>query len=193
MRYVRAAALLILGGLVLAACSSGGGSTSANAPATDPAPSSAPSTTTDATTSTEPEPMPVTADERHWRRNLDRYTKRLHNVYARSGTITHASMILAARVDDECRKRLVKGQVPGRYGPAAKKARHACARLAKAAAFLRQAVSVSDAGGAVVAGTSEEQIFNHALNGSFEATGNAINELDRAVEVANEIALTLPQ
>ena len=63
--------------------------------------------------------------------------------------------------------------------------------LAKAARLFGQAVAASDAGGAVVAGTPEEAQFNRAMNGAFEAAGNAQYDLQTALEKAAAIETEL--
>ena len=136
-------------------------------------------------------PEPITAAESAWRERVRAYATRLDADVSRSGRITHASMRRSARLYSGCAPMLERAGDPGRFAPVAPQVERACTRLAKAARLLGQAVEASDAGGAVVAGTPEEAQFNRALNGAFEAAGNAQYDLQTALEKAAAIETEL--
>jgi hypothetical protein len=131
-------------------------------------------------------PEPITPAESAWLERVTTY-ERLDGDLTRGGRLTHAVMRRSIRVYAACTPMLAEAGEPGRFAPALPQVEHACARLTKAARLLRQAVAASDPGGAVVAGTPEERRFDRALNGSFEAAGNAQYDLRRALEQATEI------
>jgi hypothetical protein len=143
-------------------------------------------------TTTETGPEPITAAEKRWVRALNRYHNRFTRIAFQSGQVTHASMRREAGLARDCRKTLLRGAQPGRFEPAAKIVERACKRLDKAAALLDQAIAVSDPGGAVLAGSEEEEIFNRSFNGAAEAMGNADFDLQRALNQANSIEADLP-
>jgi hypothetical protein len=136
-------------------------------------------------------PEPITAAEAAWRERVRAYATRLDADISRSGRITHASMRRSARLYSACAPMLERAGDPGRFAPLEPQVERACTRLAKAARLFGQAVAVSDAGGAVVAGTPEEAQFTRALNGAFEAAGNAQYALQRALEKAAAIETEL--
>ncbi|HSK17152.1 MAG TPA: hypothetical protein VK915_13430 [Gaiellaceae bacterium] len=191
-RRARALPATVLAAALLgaAACSSG----EAETPAADEAPgqtSSAPepaTTGTEIATTEEATEPPVTAVERRWRRSVERYEKRLERQILLGGIVTHASMRRDARVFADCPRMLEDAGDPGRYAPAARIVERACTRLAKAKRLLLQALDATDAGGAVVAGTPEEDIFDRAFPGAIEASGNGHYDLQRALERARRIA-----
>jgi hypothetical protein len=136
-------------------------------------------------------PEPITAAESAWRDQVAAYAKRLDANVSRSGRITHASMRRSARLYSACAPMLERAGDPGRFAPVEPQVERACTRLAKAARLFGQAVAASDAGGAVVAGTPEEAQFNRAMNGAFEAAGNAQYDLQTALEKAAAIETEL--
>ena len=143
------------------------------------------------TAATRSAPEPITAAESAWREQVSAYAGRVNADVSRSGRITHASMRRSARLYSACAPMLERAGDPGRFAPVAPQVERACTRLAKAARLFGQAVAASDAGGAVVAGTPEEAQFNRALNGAFEAAGNAQYDLQRALEKAAAIETEL--
>jgi len=136
-------------------------------------------------------PEPITAAETAWRTQVSDYAERVDADLGRSGRLTHAVMRRSAKLYAGCASMLEQAGDPGRLAPVAPQVERACARLAKAARLLTQAVAASDAGGAVVAGTPEERRFDRALNGAFEAAGNAQYDLQRALEKAAAIEAEL--
>jgi hypothetical protein len=171
---------------LLTACSGGG----EEAPTTaDPSPLTTTETTPESTT-TEPtttEPLPLTSEERAWARQANNYADRLEKDWNREVTITHAVMRHWASLFAKCKTTLREAGDPGRYAPAARVVRRACAKLAKARAQIAIAMGASDSGGAVIAGTAEEDQFNRALDRFFELAGNALNDLNTAREKAAAI------
>lgn len=132
-------------------------------------------------------PPPLTDAERAWLRAVVRYQARLERETGRSMTLTQASMGQLADLYGGCAMMLRNAGGPGRYAPVARIAGRACRRFTLAEEMLRTAMSVTDAGGAVVVGTPEEAIHERAIGGSFEAAGNGGNDLNRALERAASI------
>jgi hypothetical protein len=134
---------------------------------------------------------PITAAESGWHEQVSAYAERLDADLNRSGRITHAVMRRSVKVYTACAPTLSRAGDPGRFAPVAPQVQRACARLAKAARLLEQAIAASGAGGIVVAGTPEQRRFDRALNGAFEAAGNAQYDLQRALEKAAAIEAEL--
>ena len=140
-----------------------------------------------ATTAATTAPEPITAAETAWREQVSAYAGRLDADLSRGGAITHGTMRRSARVYSACTPMLSRAGEPGRFEPVVSQVERACARLAKAARLLGQAIAASEAGGVVYAGTPEEQRFNRALRGAMEACGNAQYDLHQADEKAAAI------
>jgi hypothetical protein len=177
---IPALATAIVVTVALAACGSGN-----EKPVADQ--STATSTQPTSPTTTEALPEPITPAEKRWMARLERYSNRVQRDIELGGAVTHASMGRSAKLYAGCSRTLRWTGNPGRFEPAAKLAQRACDRLKKAADLLQQAIASSDAGGSVVSGTPEEQQFNRALSGAFEASGNAQYDLQRALERAADI------
>jgi hypothetical protein len=182
------ASLALVAAFVVSSCGGGGGNgTEAAATATAPV-----ETATDEAVTTDAGPEPITAAEERWVKLLTRYNERFEREYFRGGAVTHGSMRREIRLFSDCGAMVRRAGDPGRMAPAAKRARRACERLDRAARLLEQAISVTDAGGAVVAGSDDERIFDRAHGGAREAAGNAHYGLQRAQEIAQDIKSTLP-
>lgn len=136
-------------------------------------------------------PEPITAAESAWRDQVVAYTRRLDADLSRGGAITHGTMRRSANVYSACTPTLRHAGDPGRFEPVVPQVERACARLAKAARLLGQAIASSEAGGVVYAGTPEEQRFNRALRGAMEACGNAQYDLHQAEQRAAAIEAEL--
>ena len=93
----------------------------------------------------------------------------------------------AAKVYRECMPALKGAGNAGHYEPSRALVEQACTRLTKAAHFLEIAIASSELGGGVVAGTPKQARFEAAMNGAFEAAGNAQYSLERAHERAEGI------
>jgi hypothetical protein len=162
--------------LGLAACSGGEETTQTSAPTTA-------ETSTSPTTTEEP---PLSSEEQAWWKAMNRYEKRLRKEWERSGvTITQAVMKRWADLFGECKKTARQAGDPGRYAPAARLVDRACKQLDNARRQIAIAIESSDAGGAVEAGSPEEERFNRALDKTFELVGNALNNLNTARTQAN--------
>jgi hypothetical protein len=140
-----------------------------------------------APTTTEAAPEPITDDEESWLAAVHRYEKRLSRDIQRSGSVTHLSMSRSAKLYRKCASTVEAAGDPGRFAPASVLVEKACHRLDKAARNLDVAISVSDEGGAVIAGTTDAERFDHAFSAAFEAAGNAQYDLTRAFERADAI------
>jgi hypothetical protein len=146
-----------------------------------------PSATTTATT-TAPPVEPPTAEERQWVKRVHRIRPRIDKAFQRNLSITRTSMESLVRVLGTCKATLKAAGRPGdRFEKAALIARKACERYDAAATQLQQAIAVSDLGGAVVAGTAEETVFNRSLDHAFAAQGNGSNKMLRAEQKADQL------
>ena len=173
--------------VVLTACSGGDESTPTSADTSSLTTTTASTTESTTTEPTTTEPQPLTSEEQAWLRQVNSYAGRLEKDWNREVTITHAVMRHWASLFGKCKTTLQDAGDPGRYAPAARVARRACAKLAKARAQIAIAVGASDSGGAVIAGTAEEDQFNRALDRFFELAGNALNDFGTAQEKAAAI------
>ena len=174
------AALIVLVIVVLVGCS-GGQETTETAGST----SGADETATAPTTTEEP---PLSAEELAWWQAVKRYGKRFRKEWQRSGiTLTKSVMHHWSSLFAGCAKTLKKAGDPGRYAEVEKVVDRACNRLKKAKAQLAVAMASSDAGGAVMSGSPEEERFNKALNRMTELVGNALNDFLTARQKAKAV------
>jgi hypothetical protein len=172
--------------LLLSACSGGNQHTVA------PAETTATSSAEAQTTTPEPAVEPPTATERHWVKRLHKIRPRIDSAFQRNLNITRASMQSLVRVLGVCKATLKEAGRPGdRFEQAALIARKACDHYEAAARELQQAIAVSDLGGAVVAGTPEETVFNQSLDRAFAAQGNGSNAMLRAEEKADQLLASI--
>ena len=86
-------------------------------------------------------PEPITAAESAWRDQVAAYARRLDADLSRGGAITHGTMRRSANVYSACAPMLESAGDPGRFAPVASQVERACARLAKAARLLGQAIA----------------------------------------------------
>jgi hypothetical protein len=92
-----------------------------------------------------------------------------------------------ANLFGQCQKTVRQAGDPGRYAPVERLVDRACKKLNKARSQVAIAIASTDAGGAVLAGTPEEERFNRAINKTFELVGNALNDLATARTRANAV------
>ena len=136
-------------------------------------------------------PAPVTAEEVAWVRDLARIGKHLEKTAFQGGVVTRSRMLAQAKVFAACKKRL--DEAPSlRFESPFAKAKSACRKFHKAAGQLRVAAANVDAGGAVLAGSAEEQRFNRAFERANAFAGNAVNRFSVAVTRAKAIRDSLP-
>jgi len=174
--------------LTLVAGGCGGSSEESRSETTRPATTTHPAD--EDVTTTEPVPEPITAGETRWLEEVESYSERLERDVMRGGAITHARMRRSAKLYAGCRPMLRKAGDPGRFEPARRIAQRGCDRLEKADRLLGKAIAASGPGGSVVADTPEAAQFDRALNGAYEATGNAQYDLQEAIGRAEEIKRT---
>ena len=168
--------------LLVSACS--GGSPQSVAPTETRATSSG----DEGTTTLEPAVEPPTATERRWVKRLHKIRPRIDSAFQRNLNITRASMQSLVRVLGVCKATLKETGRPGdRLEKAALLAQKACDRYEAAANHLRDAIAVSDVGGAVVAGTPEASVFDRALDHAFAQEGNGSNAMLRAEQKADQL------
>ena len=180
-RGVLVAAVLVPLAVVLGGCSSSVG---------EEAGSTAPAETTVAVATTTG-PAPVTAEETAWVRHLAKVEKSLEKTAFLGGVVTRSRMLGQAKIFAACRKRLAPPP-SSRFDRPFTMAKSACRKFSKAAVQLRVAAANADAGGAVIAGTAEEQNFNKAFERANAYAGNGVNRLSAAVARAKIIRDSLP-
>jgi hypothetical protein len=179
MARIQAALIVLLAIAALGACSGSPEATQTTGS------TSADQTTTAPTTTEEP---PLSAEELAWWHTVKRYGKRFQKEWQKSGiTLTQSVMHRWSTLFAACEKTLKKAGDPGRYAEVEHMVDRACKRLKKAKDQLAIAISSSDAGGAVLAGSPEEARFNKALNRTTELVGNALNDFLSARQKASAV------
>jgi predicted trehalose synthase len=172
--------------LLFSACSAGSeksGTSAGTHPATQPTTTTGPA---------EPVVEPITPAERQWVKRMHKIRPRIDTAFQRTVSITRASMQSLVRVLGFCRTTLKEAGRPSeRFAHVAEMARTACDRYETAADRLEQAISVSDVGGAVLAGSPEEAVFGDSLDHAFAAQGNGSNTMLRAEEKAEHVLDTI--
>jgi hypothetical protein len=180
-RGVLVAAVLVPLAVVFGGCSSSVGE---EAGSTAPAETSVAAATTTG-------PAPVTPEETAWVRHLAKVEKSLEKTAFLGGVVTRSRMLGQAKIFAACRKRLEPAP-SSRFDRPFVMAKTACHKFRTAAAQLRIAAANVDAGGAVIAGTAEEQKFNRAFEHANAHSGNAVNRFSAAVARAKTIRDSLP-
>jgi uncharacterized protein YceK len=144
-------------------------------------------TTSHATTETGPPPL--TTEERDWLAAIPKLHKRVDKPFqAAQINLTRVKMMQLARALDRCGSGLQKlGQPTERLEPVHELAAKACKRYRKGAHCFARAARLSDAGGAVVAGTPEAKLRDRSLSCGFAAQGNGSNRLADAEAKADAI------
>ena len=183
--------LIALGG---AACSGGDNAAEGT---TEPTTTAATATETAATatepaTTTEPAVEPLTDEERAWARKVEKIRPRIDNRFNRNLTYTNATVRRLIRVLRTCKAMLRDAGGPGRFRPAGQIARSACKKYETAAKNFETMLSVSFAGGGVLAGSPEEKIYNRAFDRALTAQSNGTYVMTRAEarigQIRSEIA-----
>jgi hypothetical protein len=182
--------ILALGG---AACSGGDNAAEGTTePTTTAATATEPATTTGPATTTEPAVEPLTDEERAWARKVEKIRPRIDNRFNRNLTYTNITVRSLIRVLRTCKATLRDAGGSGRFGPAAQIARSACKRYETAAKNFETMLSVSFAGGGVLAGSPEEKIYNRAFDRALTAQSNGSHVMTRAEarigQIRSEIA-----
>jgi hypothetical protein len=159
---------------------------------TGPTPTPIPTTTSPTPTPTPTGPGPMTAAERAWLAAAKKMHAKIDAAFsAKEVQITRAKMLSMSTSLGECRRVLRRiGQPTARLGPVRALVNKACGQFDKGAKCFRTAVGVSDASGAVEAGTPAARTFKQALDCGFAGYGDGANTLTDAEAKGEQIKLT---
>jgi hypothetical protein len=169
--YLAVSVLLVLLVLLAGGC--------AGKTATKTAASSQPTTTTVAPTTTVP---PMTAEESAWLEAIRKLHKKIDKPFSASSiNMTRAKMVELGNALAACSRELRRiGSPSDRLQPVNTVVKKACRTYDKGAKCFATAAGVSDASGAVLAGSPEERTQKQAMDCGFAAQGNGGNLLDDA-------------
>jgi hypothetical protein len=150
-----------------------------------PAPSGSPSSSA---------PAPMTAADLAWIQAITQMHKKIDKPFmASSINMTRAKMNELGHSLRSCKRELNRiGSPSARLQPAYALVKQACRIYAKGARCFAREASVSDAAGAVIAGTPEERIQRRADACGFAAQGNGSNLMTEAEAKAAEIRAQFP-
>jgi hypothetical protein len=178
----RVAVTVLLVGLV-GGC---GGETASTAPS-----EATTTSTTAAPTATPTTVPPMTAEELAWLKAITRLHKRIDKAFsAQSVTLTRAKMVQLGNALGACSRELRRiGSPSDRLQPVYTIVKKACRTFDKGAKCFATAARVSDASGAVLAGSAEERTQRRATDCGFAASGNGSNLLADAESKGAEIKL----
>jgi hypothetical protein len=176
--------------IVLALLVAGCGGQSANSVAA----STSTSISTEAATSTTVAPTttgpgPLTAKELAWLAAAKKLESRIEKSATETQVfITRAKLLSYARTLRACSSELRRiGTPSARLLPVHALVKQACQQLDKGAKCYATAAGAVDAGGAVVAGSPQERIFNRASECGLAGQGNGLNLLVEAVAKGDAI------
>jgi uncharacterized protein (DUF305 family) len=159
------------------------------------------SVTTSTSTSTTPAGSPASSAPAHlsaadlaWIQSITQLHQQVDKPF-RASTInmTRAKMKELGGALRSCQRELGQMAPPSsRLQPAYAKVQQACRTYAKGARCFKKEASVSDAAGAVIAGTAEERIARRADACGFAAEGNGSNLMSEAEAMASAIRAQFP-
>jgi hypothetical protein len=172
--------------VLLVGLAGGCGGDTTTSTATSPA--STASTTAAPTT---PTVLPMTAEELAWLTAITRLHKRIDKAFSsESVTLTRAKMVELGNALGACSRELRRiGSPSDRLQPVYTIVKKACRTFDKGAKCFATAARVSDASGAVIAGSAEERTQRRATDCGFAASGNGSNLLADAESKGAEIKL----
>jgi hypothetical protein len=161
----------------------------AGAKTTSPTPGQGTTASTTAST-----PAPMTAADLAWIQAITEMHKKIDKPFmASSINMTRAKMNELGDSLRSCMRELSRiGSPSARLQPAYELVKQACRIYAKGARCFATEASVSDAAGAVIAGTPEERIARRADACGFAAEGNGSNLLGEAEARAAAIRAQFP-
>jgi hypothetical protein len=175
--------------LLVAGCGGGSAKPAAVTPAqpTTSTPTPTPSPTA---TPTKTGPGPMTAAELAWLGSVHRMHASIDAAARRNTNLTRAAMLSLGNSFSECRRVLRRiGSGTARLRPVFTMVNKACAKFDSGAKCWATAARVGDAGGAVEAGTPEEQTQRQAIECGTAAFGDGSNMLSEAEAKGEEIKL----
>jgi len=154
---------------------------------TSTAPSEATTTSTTATPTATTDP-PMTAEELAWLNAITRLHKRMDKAIPQELSMTRAKMVQLGNALGACSRELRRiGSPSDRLEPVYVIVKKACRTFDKGAKCFATAARVSDASGAVLAGSPEERTQNRATECGFAAHGDGSNLLVDAENKGAEI------
>jgi len=175
--------------LLVAGCG-GGAATPAAGTTTQPSATQQPTTNTPTPTPTKTGPGPMTAAELAWLTAVQKTHAKIDTTFRRTTNLTRAAMLSLSSSLGECRRMLRRiGQGTVRLRPVLALVNKACAQFDKGAKCWATAARVSDAGGAVEAGTPAERTQSQAIACGTAGYGDGSNLLTDAEAKAEEIKL----
>jgi hypothetical protein len=181
----RFAACLAVTVLLVVLAGGCGGDTASTAPG-EPTTTS----TTAAPTATPTTVPPMTAEELAWLKAITTLHKKIDKATQQEVTLTRAKMVQLGNALGACSRELRRiGSPSDRLQPVYTIVKKACRTFDKGAKCFATAARVSDASGAVIAGTPEERTQRRALDCGFAAGGNGSNLLADAESKGAEIKL----
>lgn len=175
-------AVLVLLILLVGGC---GGKKATSTAASQPSATTT-ATTVAPTTTTVP---PLTAKEVAWLNAIPKLHKKIDKPFTASNlNMTRAKMVELGNALGACSRELRRiGSPSARLQPVYVIVKKACRTYDKGAQCFATAARVSDASGAVVAGTPEERTQQQAMDCGFAAQGNGGNLLDEAEAKGEDI------
>jgi hypothetical protein len=180
-----AACLAVTVLLIVLASGCGGGDDTATPTATSPA-----STASATASPTTPTVLPMSAEELAWLKAITRLHKKIDKAVQQELTLTRAKMVALGTALGACSRELRRiGSPSDRLQPVNTIVKKACRTFDKGAKCFATAARVSDASGAVVAGTPEERTQRRSIDCGFAAAGNGSNTLADAENKGAEIKL----
>ena len=172
-----------------------GGCTGKKAASTAASPPSSSTTTTATTAPTTAAVVPLTAEELAWLKAIPKLHNTIDKPFMASNiNMTRAKMVELGTALGTCSRELRRiGSPSARLQPVYVAVRTACRTYDKGAQCFATAARVSDASGAVVAGSPEERTQDRALDCGFAAQGDGGNLLTEAEAKATAIEAQLPR
>lgn len=183
-----ATAFLLPASFLTVACSGDG---EQGAPATVEATTAPDGTTEPATTeatteetTTETGPLPITASEQRWTREMNEVRREMTRGFHQTRVYTNSTMAKLAKTYSTCLRSLSRAGDPGRFRPAARIAERACRQLERAGSRMEEAVRIDSAG---IDSQAEADRYNSLVQRALEGQGNAVNAFAQASARARTI------
>jgi len=180
---------IIVAALALLVAGCGGGSAKPAAVTPGQSTISTP-TPTPTPTPTKTEPGPMTAAELAWLGSVHRMHASIDAAARQNTNLTRTAMLSLGNSFSDCRRVLRRiGSGTARLRPVFTMVNKACAKFDSGAKCWATAARVGDAGGAVEAGTPEEQTQRQAIECGTAAFGDGSNMLSEAEAKGEETKL----
>jgi hypothetical protein len=177
----------LLVGFFVAACSNDEQGAVTTAETTAAADGTTEQTTSEPTTeqtTTETGPLPITASEQRWTREMNELRRQMTRGFHQTRVYTNSTMTKLAKTYSTCLRSLGHAGDPGRFRPAARIAERACQQLERAASRMEEAVRIDSAG---IDSQAEADRYNALVQRALEGQGNAVNAFPQASARARTI------